>query len=57
MSVDKIRKILDFHNIPNFTQNGEIYADCMESGTTLFEKVENVTNLTKSQLYAWLGYW
>ena len=56
MSVDKIRKILDFHNIPNFTQNGEIYADCMESGTTLFEKVENVTNWTKSQLYAWIGY-
>lgn len=56
MTIEKIRKILDLHSIPNYTQNGNIYADSMEAGTKEFEKVENVTGWSRSQLYAWLGY-
>ena len=55
--IEKIRKILDLHGVPNYTENGNIYADSMISGKKLFEEVENVTDWTKSQLYIWLGYW
>lgn len=56
MTIERIRKILDFHSVPNYIQNGSIYADSMEAGTKVFEKVENVTEWSRSQLYAWLGY-
>ena len=56
MTIEKIRKILDLHSVPNYTQNGSIYADSMEAGTKVFEKVENVTGWNRTQLYAWLGY-
>lgn len=56
MTIERIRKILDLHSAPNYTQNGSIYADSMEAGTEVFEKVENVTGWSRSQLYAWLGY-
>lgn len=51
-----VLQILDLHSVPNYTQNGSIYADSMEAGTEVFEKVENVTGWSRSQLYAWLGY-
>lgn len=54
--IEKIRKILDLHGVPNYTQNGSLYADSMISGKKLFEEVENVTDWTKNQLYIWLGY-
>ena len=54
--IEKIRKILDLHGVPNYTQNGNIYADSMISGKKLFEEVENVNKKKKSQLYIWLGY-
>lgn len=56
MTIERIKKILDLHGVPNYTQDGNIYADSMISGTTLFEKVENVTRWSRSQLYIWLGY-
>lgn len=56
MTIERIRKILDLHNIPNYTQKGSIYADSMEAGTEVFEKIENVTGWSRSQLYVWLGY-
>lgn len=56
MRIERIKEILDFHSIPNYTQNGSIYADSMEAGTEVFEKIENVTGWSRSQLYTWLGY-
>lgn len=55
-NMEAVNKILDLHSVPNYTQNGSIYADSMEAGTEVFEKVENVTGWSRSQLYAWLGY-
>jgi hypothetical protein len=51
-----IKQILKDHGVPHYERNGNIYADSMIGGTTLFERVENVTLWTRSELYAWLGY-
>ena len=56
MNPETIKRILDNHGVPYYTNGGSIYADSMEAGTALFEKVENVTAWTRSQLYTWLGY-
>ena len=52
----KIKRILDMHSVPNFEKGGRIYADSMISGYTLFQEVEDVTDWTYSELFAWLGY-
>ncbi len=56
MTPKQIAKILDLHSIPHYTKDGRIYADAMTAGTALFEEVEDLTDYTRSQLYAWLGY-
>lgn len=56
MKPDTIKSILDAHGIPYYEENGNIFADSMINGTTLFEEVENVTTWTRYQLFTWLGY-
>lgn len=56
MTNEKIKKILDLHSVPNYIENGNIFADSMLSGTKKFEEVENMTGWTRKQLYDWLGY-
>ena len=56
MIVENIEKILIAHSVSYFIKDGHIFADSMMSGTSLFEVVEDLTTLTKKQLYSWLGY-
>ena len=56
METEQIAKILDLHSIPHYIKGGRIYADTMCAGVALFEDVEDLTDYTSSQLYAWLGY-
>ena len=56
MPIEEIARILDAHSVPYFIKDGRIYADSMIAFTALFEEVEDVTDYTRSQLYAWLGY-
>ena len=56
MAITKIRAILDAHGVPNFIAAGRIYADSMRAGTSLFEELEDLTDYTRAELYAWLGY-
>ena len=56
MKVENIEKILISHSVPYFVKDGHIFADSMMSSIRLFEVVEDLTALTKKQLYNWLGY-
>lgn len=56
MTPETIKQILKNHGVPYTTRDGHILADSMESGTRLFEKTEDVTYWTRSQLMTWLGY-
>ncbi len=56
MSNNEIAKILDAHSVPHYTDNDRIYADSMESNTSLFEKVEDLTGYSLKRLRFWLGY-
>lgn len=56
MPIAKIAHILDTHSVPYFIKNGRIYADIMVAFSALFEGVEDLTDWTRSQIYAWLGY-
>ena len=56
MKIEYIAKILALHSVPHFTKDGRIYADSMIAHTELFEKVEDLTDFTRSELYSWLGY-
>lgn len=56
MSIIKIQSILNDHGVPNFIADGRIYADSMVAFTALFEEVEDLTDYTRADLYAWLGY-
>lgn len=52
----QIIQILIDHSIPHYELYGDLYADSMESGTELFEKTVNISKMSKSELFAWLGY-
>lgn len=56
MKTERIAEILALHAIPYAIQDGRIYADTMACGTAAFKEVEDLTDFTRSQLYAWLGY-
>lgn len=56
MTIEYIIKVLCQHSIPFKIEGNRIYADSMFAGTETFEQVEDVTDWTKSELYAWLGY-
>lgn len=56
MTIKKIAAILEAHNVPYKTENGRIYADSMIAFSPLFSETVDVTEYTKDQLYAWLGY-
>lgn len=56
MTEKQITTILKLHSVPYMIMDGRIYADSMEAFTELFSKTVDVTNYTKGQLYAWLGY-
>ncbi len=56
MKVNRIKKILDAHNVPNYIIADRIYADSMEIGTQLFQSVEELTGWSKAKIYTWLGY-
>lgn len=51
-----ISRILDTHNIPHYIESGRLYADTMECGTRLYERTEDLTGISKNDLYLWLGY-
>lgn len=56
MSIVKIQTILDTHGVPNFIAAGRIWADSMAAHTALFEEIEDLTDYTREDLFAWLGY-
>lgn len=56
MKNEKIKRILELHNIPYYEKNDEVFADSMIAYTESFQEVENVTGWSKKQLYNWLGY-
>ena len=56
MKIEKITKILNTHSVPYFIENSRILADSMLSGTEIFESVIDVTEVSRDELYEWLGY-
>lgn len=56
MTNEKICKILDLHSVPYFVKDGRVFADSMIAFTELFEIVEDLTNISRRDLYHWLGY-
>lgn len=54
--IKAIAKILDNHSIPYYINGNGIFADSMNAFTELFSEVVNLTNYSKQELYAWLGY-
>lgn len=56
MTIDKIKSILDAHGVPNYISGGRIYADTMEAYADEFAAVEDMTDYTQADLFAWLGY-
>lgn len=56
MSIIKIQTILDAHGVPNFIAAGRIFADSMCDFTAPFEEIEDLTDYTRAELFAWLGY-
>jgi len=56
MSNTAISRILDVHNIQYYIENGRLYADTMEGGTQPYERTEDLSGISKSDLYLWLGY-
>lgn len=56
MTNSRIQAILDAHGVPNFISAGRIFADSMGAFTAPFEDIEDVTDFTRAELYAWLGY-
>lgn len=56
MNTETIIKILRNHSIPYQVRGERVMADSMESGTALFERVIDVTDFSRSELAAWLGY-
>lgn len=56
MKIQRIAQILTAHNVPFVVKGGRIYADTMEAFTQPFEHVEDLTNYTREDLFAWLGY-
>lgn len=56
MTNAQIKQILKDHGVPHYERGGNVYADSMESGYELFEKVVNVTTWSRTELFNWLGY-
>lgn len=56
MEISRIKKILDAHSTPYYIKCGRIFVDSMFAFHKKFEVVEDVTDWSRSQLYAWLGY-
>ena len=56
MPIIKIQTILDAHGVPNFIASGRIYADSMIAFTAPFEEIEDLTDYSRADLFAWLGY-
>lgn len=56
MSIIKIQTILDAHGVPNFIAAGRIFADSTGAFTAPFEEIEDLTDYTRAELFAWLGY-
>ena len=56
MSIMQIQTILDAHGVPNFIAAGRIYADSMVAFTAPFGQIEDLTDCSRAELYAWLGY-
>ena len=56
MTLAKIQAILDDHGVPNFIAAGRIFADSMVAFTAPFEEIEDLTDYSRAELFAWLGY-
>lgn len=56
MSIVKIQTILDAHGVPNFIAAGHIFADSKGAFTAPFEEIEDLTDYSRAELFAWLGY-
>lgn len=56
MSTCEIQAVLDAHRVPYIIRDGRIYADTMCAFTSLFEETEDLTDCTRAELFAWLGY-
>lgn len=56
MTIAQIQTILTNHGIPFYVQCGRIFADSMLAHTELFQVVVDLTDYTRHQLFAWLGY-
>ena len=56
MTIERIKSILDSHGVPNFIAAGRIFAASMCAFTDPFEEIEDLTDYTRAELFAWLGY-
>ncbi len=56
MELTTIIRILNAHSVPYNVDNDRIYADSMEADTKVYEKLIDVTDWSRAQLAAWLGY-
>ena len=54
--LQKTAIILGSHNVPYCVKDGRIFADTMRVDAKPLEKIEDVTDFTKIELYEWLGY-
>ena len=51
-----IAKILELHSANYYIENGRIFADVPYAHSLLWDHVEDLTDYTRNQLMAWLGY-
>lgn len=56
MTIEQIKNILSNHGVPFYVQGGRILADSMIAYTEPFQEVVDLTDYTRQQLFAWLGY-
>ena len=56
MSNQQIAKILELHSANYYIENGRIFADVPYAHSLLWDHVEDLTDYTRNQLMAWLGY-
>ena len=56
MTTAQIKRILDAHGVDYYERDGRVYADSMEAGARMFERVEDVTEWSAKKLRDWLGY-
>lgn len=56
MKIERKAEILERHFVPYYVEDDRIYVDSMRADSEDFEKVEDMTEWSITELYDWLGY-